>query len=377
MGKIAVFGCGKEGHRLFYRMREDGVHVDYFVDNKRTEDFWGHKITRLDEIDDLKDTFFYISSDRYYKEIREQLESKGLTEFDHFVKGGAYNKKTVMINGNCYVKAISLCLNSNAEFSKKYYIYDAVPVCEKDMKQTEPLMKNCDVCIGQDIRVNNPFGEQCSDQYITQRLKPDCKKIVMPNLVGMGKMLYVQWDSCFNDKNTDVAIKYGEFPFSDRNIDKKYKEGCSIDEIVSLIESGHSFSEEEIDDIFVASVEKYREREKNWDIKVVDYILDSFKDHQMFYDPYHPTNALYEYISKEILKLLDIKSDEVFMNIKHNPSELFIYPEVAKRLGLRYWKADDCVRRDVADSIFPTPMSVRKWVESYIAWNYERNQYNY
>lgn len=91
--RVAIFGCGMEANSLYYRMRNKGVYVDYFVDNYRTDKFWGNDVVRLSDIENVKDVFFYVSSPKYYDEIKKQLTGIGLSEFDDFVKGGCFDRK--------------------------------------------------------------------------------------------------------------------------------------------------------------------------------------------------------------------------------------------------------------------------------------------
>ena len=264
------------------------MYVDYFVDNYRTDKFWGNDVVRLSDIENVKDVFFYVSSPKYYDEIKKQLTGIGLSEFDDFVKGGCFDRKVVFLNANCYGSILAIYLGSNKEFVSKYFIYDVTPIQEKNASEfPDKLLSVCDVYLGQDIRKENKFGIQFSDEYIVERLRPDCKRIIFPNLVGMGKMMFIQSYYEAGGKNADAAMPYGFFPYGDSVIDRLYEEGYSAEEIIIEIAKGKFFSEEQIRSNFDEMVEQFKKRERNWDVKIVDYILENYRERQVFYDLYH------------------------------------------------------------------------------------------
>ena len=48
-------------------------------------------------------------------------------------------------------------------------------------------------------------------------------------------------------------------------------------------------------------------REKEWDIKVSDFIIENIDKKPLFFDPNHPTNFFFKYVYTKLLKKLDIK----------------------------------------------------------------------
>lgn len=47
---IALMGCGLEGHKLYYKLVNEGLRIGYVVDNKKTGSFWGMNVVRPEEI---------------------------------------------------------------------------------------------------------------------------------------------------------------------------------------------------------------------------------------------------------------------------------------------------------------------------------------
>lgn len=367
---IALMGCGLEGHKLYYKLVNEGIKINYVVDNKRTELFWGMNVVRPEEIIN-HNPYFLISSEKYYDEIKNQLLSLGLKEFDDFIKGGAYNKKIVVINANCYGPIYKEFLNSSIEFIDKFFIYDDIPFYEIE-KRNEELLNNCDLCLTQNIE-DTERNHYFSKSYICERLKPKTQVITIPNLVGFGKIFYPQYDG-LNEMSCEESMGYGFFKYKDKIIDefvksKKYKTD-NLDD----------FKREKIfDDFFLEKsfydiIGMFKEREKLWDIKIIDDILRSYKEKQMFYDPQHPVNEVFEIITIRILKMLNIDVKEIFSNYHLGWDEMPIYPDVAKYYGLMWWSANMEIRKQ-SNLKFCKKMFFKEYVTEYVSWCYQRNNY--
>ena len=372
--KTAILGCGMEGSALYYRMRMAKVFPDFFVDNYRTELFWGHHVNTLSDILSQDETpFYYISSEKYYPELKKQLLAHGLREFYDFCKGAAFNKKLVYINANCYAFMLQEGLNSVAEFNEKYYIYYATPFyLEPDEFSNDEYLKNCDVYIHQDVRRENPIGEKFSDEYTRKRISNKCKEIVVPNLVGMGKLYFQQAYYMEDDKNKEAGSMFGVFPQGDKALDELYKEIGDVTETIEKWNSTSFFTPEEILNTANEVIKKYKKREENWDVRIVDYIEENYKTRRMFYDLYHPSNEVYEVIVRGILSELGIEDRGIAFDKSQNEYELPIYPEVAETLGLTFWEKEATIRRGSVFK-FINNMDSKEWAREYLCWCYVRH----
>lgn len=374
--RIAIFGCGLEGSSLFYRLKKAGFNIDYCIDNFRNEDFWGNPVCRLSDLgDSINHTFFYVSSRKYYGELKSQLDLLGLSEFDDYIKGGAFDRRVVMINANCYGPKIDSYLSNNAEFCSRFFVYDSTPVFDKKTDFSyRQLVKKCDVYIGQDIRDDNAVSPLLSDSFVKKEIKNDCIRIIIPNLVGMGKIIFPQSYYRNDPFNEDESLRYGMFPYGDRIIDKHYKEGKTKEEIILEIDKGATFSEAIIEEIYNSVVSKFRNRELNWDVKIIDFILENLDRTPIFYDLYHPSNLVYERMVGQILGILGVKDRSVHrMESSQNTFELFVYPEVAKKLGLSYVSSSYELRENT-EYCLSRPMDYKEWIREYIAWCFERKE---
>lgn len=85
-----------------------------------------------------------------------------------------------------------------------------------------------------------------------------------------------------NDKN-------GLFSYVDMYIDEQLSKGIAVNDIGDQIKNGTPFSEDEVIRNFNDVIKKYSDREKYCNIKIVDYILDNYITHKLFWDYGHPT----------------------------------------------------------------------------------------
>lgn len=263
------------------------------------------------------------------------------------------DKKMVIVYGNCHTSIISQMLEANPEFNKRYYIYPT----ERIQNITDPkdlyldCYSQCDVFIHQSIRLNNRYGEEYASERIIARLKPDCKVIAIPNVYHLPLCFFPQYYDAHELKNKDVKNGMTYF-FRDSIIDSHLKDVKGLFRLFKKVNKDYNnpcfFNNEEIVASFNQFVDKVRVREEEWDIKVSHFILDNYKQHQLFYDPNHPTNYFLSFVSRELLKML-IENEKVDWNIPNIKETLenIEYPvcqSVINALGLS-WK-ETIIRRN-------------------------------
>ena len=365
--RLAMFGCGFEGEKLYYQMKQRGVEFDCAFDNYKSGHFHDIKIVDIGMVkESLGKWLILVSSKQYYAEIREQLVAYGLKEFDNFMPGEMFDKKLVVINANCYGPLIQTFLNSNEDFVKKYYIYETIPIhANQEKKLNEIVVKKCDLFLHQDIREDNPYGYCFSDKYTSTLLKKKCISITIPNLVGMGKAFFPQGDS--NDRrNARADMPYGMFPYSDINVEVLAQKGYGTEQIISYIKNGRTYKRSEIADKFVCVVNKFIERERNWDVKIINFILENYKEKKVFYDINHPTNIVLEQIAQGILQILRIPEHPLECKCDLGRYEMPIYPEVRAALDLNYGGVKEQIR--INSSAKFMNMNMEEYIKEYIFW---------
>ena len=174
--------------------------------------------------------YILVSAETFYRELKEQLESYGLEEFEDFVIGGAYGKKLAVINANCYGRFIKAFLYSSEEFRGRYYFYPAREVwVEPEKCCDEAAIRRCDLLLTQDVSEDNPFGICYSEKYVRELTKEKCICMTIPNLVGMGKMIYPQ------SERNGKAVK---FVFDDLNVLKLAEAGMDEEAIIEIVMNG-------------------------------------------------------------------------------------------------------------------------------------------
>lgn len=376
MKKLYIMGCGYEGLKLFYRLKKEGYEIEGFLDNYQEGELFGEKImhlTDLLQVVNLEEICILISSEKYYLEMKEQLIGVGLTEFIHFLKGAALGKKVAVIIGNCYVNPIVKYLESNVHFREEYFFYHKISLVDRaiEYELDQAVLENSQLCLYQDLKEDNPYGIAFSRRNIESFLLEQCKRIVFPNLVGMGKMLFIQ-GSVNDERNIGYGQKYGLFPYRDEVIDGLVNKGMGTEEVIKYIREKNFYTKNEIEQNFDIVVEKFVQREKNWDIKIIDYILETYKEEPAFYDVKHPSDKIMRKISVDILRMLGIDECDFLVEKEElSAYEMPVYKEVAEALDLKYWKQDAEIRQNSFQKLSPG-MDWKEYVREYIFWCFER-----
>lgn len=366
-----MLGCGFEGKKLYYQMYRKGIKIECVLDNKKTGLFHGKQICNVEEMrEKLSQYYILVSTEKFYKEIKDQLESCGLEEIEDFCIGRAYGKKLMVINANCYGTMIKRFLISSREFDERYYIYPSREVQSKpELGCDEVAIRKCDVLLTQDIKEDNPFGFCYAEAYVKGLITEKCICMVIPNLVGMGKCLFLQ-----AIRGKDARVGRQMFPYDDVNVQAFAEMGMDEETIIKTIINGGTYTEKQILDNFNGVIEKYKKREEGWDIKIVDFILEKYKEEKVFYENDHCTNIVHKRITQEILKKLDIFDKNISCTRVVDDNEMPIYPEVRKVLGLKYGGAKEFIREHydighVDRWKILSPMDLEEWLNEYIYWN--------
>lgn len=247
-------------------------------------------------------------------------------------------KKSVVIYGNCHTEIISQMLESCKAFNERYYIIPTKRIQNiKDPKELyNDSYRQCDVFIHQSIRLGNRYGEEYASEKIISRLKAGCKVISIPNVYHLPLCFFPQYSDAQELRWNGITYFFRD-SIIDSHIDKPF--------ILSrLVKKDYNnpllFEKDKIVASFEAFIEKVRKREKDWDIKVSDFILENYRSHQLFYDPNHPTNFFLSYIASELLKILlcNDSRDIMMLNVKEclDTIEMPVCKSVVESLQLNW-----------------------------------------
>lgn len=372
--EVILFGVGMDAEKFYYQ-NKNNVTVQYCLDNNKDGyDFHGNKVFKPDPDKLIKSKkLIVITTMKYYETISEQLQSYGLVEFKDYIYYMNYNKKIALIHGNCHGQIVKNLLESSSEFCEEYSFYP-IPLIHLNKKGCidERILKRCKLFIHQDIRVDNPYGYQLSDEYILDILPIDCIKITIPNLYGLAYGFFPQ--TVDNPYNKLGEVADGMFPYGDSIIINAMNQGLSIQGIEELVMDPDILSERQVVDKFNEYIEKIKQRENNWDIKILDFILENYKSKKLFYDIGHPTNTIFVEYTKGILHILQKSSDGIYSNDCLDAHETPVYYSVKKWLNLE-WDDNEGIRKS-GYNLSNKRMNIMEYIKQYIYWCYEQKMEN-
>ena len=216
------------------------------------------------------------------------------------------DKLIVVIYGNCHTTNIRIALENYQPFCEKYVFFPIKAIQEvKDNPDyfEQDCIKQCDVFIHQSIRIGNRYGDAFASENIIKKLKPGCRIISIPNVYHLPMCYFPQYYPA--QELRKVKSGGGTVFFRDKIIDECLEQGYGVRRIISEYKNTNRFAKEELSDLWNTFIEKVKMREKDWDIRVSDFLINN-KNKVLFFDPNHPTPIFMEYVCKNLLELLDI-----------------------------------------------------------------------
>lgn len=366
---FVIWGTGLDAAKLYYEINEE-YKIDFFIDNKNKINgpYIGKAVYCFsDALKRITNQKILVAVPRAYDVIKKICLENELEEFQDFYPGQFLTRKMVVLHGNCHMDIVREYLNSSQEFKKRFFIYDIPRICHENFNEiSTSILRNCDVFVHQDIRTENLYGYNMSDEYIRQFLKKDAMDITFPNLFGMGRMFFPQF--YWNKENAPLnagADANGIFPHGDKFLDEAIRNKISIDEICEMIKKD-VFSSDEIRQVFNEECKKIKDRELNWDIKCLEFIMDNYKKNKLFFDQGHPTNYLMKYLVVQLLKLLSVVDSNIYSNKCMDEHEEFVYYCVKKELNIEWDETQ--VRKSSYARKLTDYMDRREYIEEYIWW---------
>ncbi len=363
--QVIVYGTGINAVKCVHFLEENNVKINYIIDGRiGNGKFKNYEVYQpLKEFLDGK-YIIIASSFESYSSICDRL--KKYAEFEEFIYYRWIDKKMVFLHGNCHMDIIEGFLNSSSKFCEQYAIYPTPRICTK-LHVLNSVLIYMDVWIHEDIQKNNAFGYEFSDEYIKKYLPTDILEIVMPHLYGLGVGFFPHAKE-ENINNVGLLNGYyenGMFPVRDDVIEECVKLHKSVDEICEYVDRDEIIPREYILSNFKEYIDKIREREQAWDIKILDFILENYKTEKIFYDKGHPTNIVLKKICEEILKILQIE-DSIVCSQCLDYHEVPIYSWVRKVLSMK-WSEQNI--REAECAIKATErMDTQEYVREYLWW---------
>jgi hypothetical protein len=226
------------------------------------------------------------------------------------------------------------------------------------------------------------MGEEFGTDRLRDFLPAKCDCVQIPNLYELGYGFFPQnylfeASPHFINKNNPPfkGDERGLFVHGDYVLDGMLDK--SINEVVERVNRIDLIDREKILFMFDKYIEKIRDREKRWDIQIADYIMNEYKNKQMFNDFGHPSNNVIKKMSRNLLKYIGIEDDlkDFKMIYELDEYEDPIYPCVKEILGLKYQKK---YLREQSDKKLVEKMTFEEYVREYYYWcsRSEENEYS-
>lgn len=368
MSKINVYGTGICA--LKWVIDNSNLRINSFLETKKSKDtFLGVDVIVAKDNENVLKKFYTVvatSVDSYW-EIKSYLETEfGLVEFEDFEYMTTYNKKIAIIYGNCHARSVKSFLTQIPEFNKLYGCYPLNPICEidKEINFSTKAFEKCSLFIHQSIRCNNAYGPEFASENLLKRLSSECKIISIPNLYQLPMFLFPQVDMHESETVHENLVLFSK---KDKFIDAVCKEK-SIEDIEKMINDEFLISHEEIRIAYMDFIDKVRTREKEWDVKIADFLVENMTKMQLFYDPGHPTPVVIRYVVGKILEKLNLIFDVSKIHGEVMAwGEIPVYKSVVKALNLE-WE-QEYLRFYDGSKLNNNAMDLNEYIRQYIHWN--------
>lgn len=305
--KYVLYGVGVEAEYFLYENQDVLQDIAFCIDRKDVSTFYGLEVYHLEDVDVLQliNTHYFIVAawGSNFAEIKKDLCRYGLKEWEHFIWSRAFRRKVVVINANCHGVAVKNYLCQSVSFLNGYMIYPIPAVHLSEGVIDIDLLRHTDVYIHQDIRRENSISYQLADEYVQQYLPKSVMDICIPNLVGMGTWMYPSLggaDKFLNPGKESIYVLY-----RDRVLDEAAKK-CHTYEEIKKFWIDYKYEENRMENDFIICMNKLKEREKNWDIKIYDYIMGNYRTVPCFTDASHPSKYVMKVIGRQIARIMGL-----------------------------------------------------------------------
>lgn len=285
-------------------------------------------------------------------------------------------KKICILYGNCHMSAIRDVLQSVPEFIDSYTIFPVKAIQEVKSPayfQSEAF-HTCDVFIHQSIQLNNRYGKEYASENIIKQLSYGCQVISVPNLYHLPVCFFPQYIN-----KEEFMWQGSTIFFRDALLDFAYNRGYRLQEALELYRGKKRPQEVwrllDLDEMFESFVRKVRLREEDWNIKIVDFILENYQSQQLFFDPNHPTPVLIKQISKGILHYLNIRFEEDYLDsldvLRLDAYEMPICSAVKEHFHMAF---DQEIMRLTGKKVMQIPMDISKYIKEYWAMEWQNQE---
>lgn len=401
--KVAIWGTGSVAIKVYYLYCRDYEVVCFFDNNKAKQgaEFYGLPVKKFNGDKDIK----IIIASSFWKEITKDLIKMNLEIMQDFIpyvflkpKSVLYydlcdlgeenalnvlrslkkSRKAVVIYGNCQTQRLRKIMLMHKPFYEKYFFIEIMPVFtyisnKEKQEQWHILLndlafwKEIDLFIYQKVLETNRFYCGLATKHILGMLSESCQTIQILNIYFTGYFIQAKR----NEHNIMQEVhQSGLFFYCDKYVDEMIEKGLSENEIINEISRVDFIEPKQVYDAVKKSFEQMREREKEADVGITDFVEQYYDKQQLFYSFNHPTNfVLFEY-AKRILKYLDLGDLEIDENAAYILADTLrgvdipIYPAVLNALKLNGGVNQYFVNRYIDTNLF---LNFEEYYREYIS----------
>ncbi len=346
--KLALFGAGEIARRFKYLYEKKHGSASFerdfccVIDSFSNDElFYSIPIKKPSEIS-MSELFVVVAvRGEIYHDICNELEKYHLVEIKDYIYYDCFEKKICLINANCHGVPVKAALHSSENFKQEWGIYPLNTIGTYREGTIEGVLEYADMYIHVNVSKKNILRERLSDQYCIEKLKDGCKIITLPNVFCYGGAGIFQTEEKIN--SADAGRSKIPLFWKDTLLDEIFESGHYEDAKVLLQEiESYEFDIDRLSEKFFQVMNEIKSRERKWDIKISNYIMENYKKIPLFNDLGHPSRELCIYICKELLKLLEIRDVDVETVAFRNPSlfelgqQSFVWLGIRRGLGIEY-----------------------------------------
>ncbi len=254
-------------------------------------------------------------------------------------------KKRCLIHANCQGPPLTDLLRAHPEFGRDFEI--AVYTNYTREHVPEQALASCALFLHQWL---GPDWGDVSSDALSAKLPRDCRTVCIPNLMFLGYWPF--WSSARG------------FNYSDMYLDALLARGLNRKEIIHVYlytDPGRCF---DLDARFAEWLDREREKEQRWDIRMVDEVLSRYQKELLFNTINHPNRRLCLRTADELLRLLGFSPlPAEVKNAFAEPFDEFvlpIHPAVAAHHGLEF------LETDAVFPVYGAAMDLAEYVSCYV-----------
>lgn len=231
------------------------------------------------------------------------------------------DKELCLVQANCQGEPLAELLSLHPEFSACYRIESFVNYTREAVPSR--ALKDCRLFLYQWLDAK--WGELASENLLAG-LSEGARAVCVPNLFF--KAYWPFWES---NKVMD---------YSDMLLNQFIDRGLSKAEVLHLYLHTDIRKYYDLDKLIARSLEREREKEKRWDIKAADLVLELYRDELLFNTVNHPCRRLCLHVADGVLELLGLAplSAEAGAAFRDPFPEFMqpMHPQVIDYLGLNF-----------------------------------------